>query len=243
MNDKKFEFTVKEKDEIELMFDTDCLLSDVFKRIEQIISSRSASPQQGTEGAEEVLMKTDKLNIDIVDTANGKILHIMLVDAIKAMHQFAQSQVEQAVKEKDAEIRTIERHRLEDASSANDDMLVQYERIKQLEHALKVQTEHVADLMASSLVRPELKVPSEEGFDSQKAHDVANSIVTELIRAKSLFPAKFVNQHEAYAVVLEEIDELWAEIKKNQRNYDLEAQRKEATQAAAMLVRLIVELL
>jgi hypothetical protein len=34
-----------------------------------------------------------------------------------------------------------------------------------------------------------------------------------------------------------------AKIKKNQRNYDLEAQRKEATQAAAMLCRLLVELL
>jgi NTP pyrophosphatase (non-canonical NTP hydrolase) len=68
-------------------------------------------------------------------------------------------------------------------------------------------------------------------------------VAAEVQRAKSLFPTNFHNQHEAYAVILEEIDELWDEIKKNQRNYDLEAQRKEAKQAAAMLVRLMVELL
>ena len=58
-----------------------------------------------------------------------------------------------------------------------------------------------------------------------------------------MFPTNFHNQHEAYAVILEEVDELWDEIKKNQKKYDLPAQRAEAKQAAAMLVRLMVELL
>ena len=70
-----------------------------------------------------------------------------------------------------------------------------------------------------------------------------NEISAEVRRAKTLFPTNFHNQHEAYAVILEEIDELWDEIKKNHKNYDLEAQRTEAKQAAAMLVRLMVELL
>lgn len=68
-------------------------------------------------------------------------------------------------------------------------------------------------------------------------------IKQEVISAKQVYKAPFVNQHEAYAVILEEVDELWAEIKKNQKVYDLQAQRKEAKQAAAMLVRLMVELL
>lgn len=67
-------------------------------------------------------------------------------------------------------------------------------------------------------------------------------IALEVTRAKTMYPAMFVNQHEAYAVILEEVDELWDEIKKNQKKYDLPAQKKEATQAAAMLVRFIVEL-
>ena len=68
-------------------------------------------------------------------------------------------------------------------------------------------------------------------------------IESEVLRAKKMFPVNFHNQHEAYAVILEEVDELWDEIKKNQKNYDLLAQRKEATQAAAILVRLMAELL
>ena len=72
---------------------------------------------------------------------------------------------------------------------------------------------------------------------------VLNEISTEVLRAKTIFPTNFHNQHEAYAVILEEFDELWDEIKKNHKNYDLVAQRTEATQAAAMLVRLMVELL
>jgi len=82
----------------------------------------------------------------------------------------------------------------------------------------------------------------DEAYD-KKLQLVTERIFNEVKRAKKLFPNNFVNQHEAYAVILEEVDELWDEIKKNQRNYDLDAQRKEATQAAAMLCRLLVELL
>lgn len=84
---------------------------------------------------------------------------------------------------------------------------------------------------------------SEEGKYFEKVDTVLYEIREEIERAKNMYPNDFHNQHEAYAVILEEIDELWTEIKKNQKNYDLAAQDKEATQAAAMLVRLIVELL
>ena len=77
----------------------------------------------------------------------------------------------------------------------------------------------------------------------QKMQSALEDIKNEVISAKKTFTADFVNQHEAYAVILEEMDELWTEIKKNQKVYDLEAQRKEAKQTAAMLVRLMVELL
>ena len=63
----------------------------------------------------------------------------------------------------------------------------------------------------------------------------------EVLRASKLWP-DFPSQHHGYAVILEEVDELWDEVKKNQRNYDLEAQRKEAIQAAAMLIRFAAEL-
>jgi hypothetical protein len=78
---------------------------------------------------------------------------------------------------------------------------------------------------------------------NEKLEIALDDVKQEVLRAKAIYMADFVNQHEAYAVILEEVDELWAEIKKNQKVYDLQEQRKEAKQAAAMLVRLMVELL
>lgn len=67
-------------------------------------------------------------------------------------------------------------------------------------------------------------------------------VLTEVRRAKTMFKENFVNQHEGYAVILEELDELWEEVKKNQRNYNITAQRKEAIQCAAMCIRFVAEL-
>lgn len=47
--------------------------------------------------------------------------------------------------------------------------------------------------------------------------------------------------HEAYAVLLEEVDELWAHVKTKQKNRDLGAMRKEAMQVAAMAIRFAAE--
>ena len=69
-----------------------------------------------------------------------------------------------------------------------------------------------------------------------------DEVFREVLRAKGLFPTDFHNQHEGYAVILEEMDELWDEVKKNQKNYDLKAQRKEAIQIAAMAIRFATEL-
>ena len=92
-----------------------------------------------------------------------------------------------------------------------------------------------ADAQGNSIAHP-------YNYD-EKLSQAISEISTEVHRAKTMFPTDFHNQHEAYAVILEEIDELWDEIKKNHKKYDLTAQRTEAKQAAAMLVRLMVELL
>jgi len=62
----------------------------------------------------------------------------------------------------------------------------------------------------------------------------------EIVRAKGLHPGDFKNLHEAYAVILEEMDELWTEIKTKQPSK--EKCRTEARQVAAMCIRLITEL-
>ena len=68
----------------------------------------------------------------------------------------------------------------------------------------------------------------------------AEEVLNELQRAKAIWKDDFKNYHEAYAVILEEVDELWDEIKK--KNQDKEKIRQEAIQSAAMLLRLITEL-
>lgn len=52
----------------------------------------------------------------------------------------------------------------------------------------------------------------------------------------------FSSLHEAYAIVLEEVDELWEEVKSSQKNPEhIKLARKEAIQVATMAIRLIYD--
>jgi hypothetical protein len=63
---------------------------------------------------------------------------------------------------------------------------------------------------------------------------VLGEVTDELRRAESKF-AKFNSRHEAYAVILEELDELWDEVKAN----DHAKARKEAVQVATVALRFL----
>ena len=63
----------------------------------------------------------------------------------------------------------------------------------------------------------------------------------ELRRAMALF-GPFKNGHEGWAVIREEVDELWDEVKANKRVDHVARQRKEAIQIAAMALRFVVDL-
>ena len=63
----------------------------------------------------------------------------------------------------------------------------------------------------------------------------------EATRAQKLYP-KFNSAHEGYAVLLEEVEELWDEVKKNPRKRDPAAMREEAVHVAAMALRFLVDL-
>lgn len=69
----------------------------------------------------------------------------------------------------------------------------------------------------------------------------AAEVASELRRAMALF-GPFKNGHEGWAVIREEVDELWDEVKNNKRPDHVERQRKEAIQIAAMALRFVVEL-
>lgn len=64
----------------------------------------------------------------------------------------------------------------------------------------------------------------------------------ELARAHREFPVPLNSPHEGYAVLLEEIDELWDEVKKKRRDRDPIRMREECVQIAAMAIRFAVEL-
>lgn len=68
--------------------------------------------------------------------------------------------------------------------------------------------------------------------------DAALALVrVELIRATSRF-GPFASTHEGYAVILEELDEMWDEIKANRPD----AACREAVQVAAMATRFLVDM-
>jgi len=70
--------------------------------------------------------------------------------------------------------------------------------------------------------------------------DVITDICQEFERATSKH-GKFNSAHEGYAVILEEVDELWEEVKKQYEKRNNMEMRKEAIQVATMAIRFIVD--
>jgi hypothetical protein len=71
-------------------------------------------------------------------------------------------------------------------------------------------------------------------------NEALNDVYGEIAQARQIFPP-FNSAHEGYAVLLEEVNELWEEIKIKRVNRDAKALRDEARQVAAMAVCLMVE--
>lgn len=69
--------------------------------------------------------------------------------------------------------------------------------------------------------------------------DILEEIGSE-VRSATMKHPPFNSAHEGYAVILEELDELWDEVKK--RNKNVQAMREEALQVAAMAVRFVMDL-
>ncbi len=72
-------------------------------------------------------------------------------------------------------------------------------------------------------------------------HAIIMDIFDEYMRAISKFP-DFNSAHEGYAVLLEEVDELWDEIKNDKKPNAHDRMRVEATQVGAMALRFLVML-
>lgn len=68
-------------------------------------------------------------------------------------------------------------------------------------------------------------------------------VANELNRARTLHPRGFNSCHEGYAVIWEEMDELWDEVKKKKKERSLRDMRGECIQVAAMAMRFIEDLI
>lgn len=71
---------------------------------------------------------------------------------------------------------------------------------------------------------------------------LADEILDELAQARLKHPEKFNSSHEGYAVILEEMDELWEQVR-TQNGGDKEKMKREAVQIAAMSIRFIQDLI
>jgi NTP pyrophosphatase (non-canonical NTP hydrolase) len=72
--------------------------------------------------------------------------------------------------------------------------------------------------------------------------NISNECITELANAMTLHDS-MKSSHEGYAVLLEEVDELWDVVKSNPRKLsDHNARmREEAIQVAAMAIRFVID--
>ena len=69
--------------------------------------------------------------------------------------------------------------------------------------------------------------------------EALRAVRAELARAQLMYQA-FHSAHQGYAVILEEMDELWSEVRANQR--DVGRIQKEVRQVAAMALRFLLDL-
>ena len=68
---------------------------------------------------------------------------------------------------------------------------------------------------------------------------VLDQVRAELLRAKAKHPGKLASPHEGYAILAEEVDELWDDVKADRKAGEA---HKEAIQVAAMAVRFVMEI-
>lgn len=90
----------------------------------------------------------------------------------------------------------------------------------------------------------EAGIASENKAEMEKDFQLGGAladVVTEVELATEKFPP-FNSAHEGFAVLKEEVDELWDEVKVKQGARDVDKMRKEAVQVAAMAIRFIADI-
>jgi len=76
-------------------------------------------------------------------------------------------------------------------------------------------------------------------IENTKLFYTIDDIKAEYLRAHDMF-GHAASVHEAYAILLEEVDELWDHVKMKQKERNIDEMRKEAVQVAAMAIKFIM---
>jgi len=92
------------------------------------------------------------------------------------------------------------------------------------------------ELSARPSAHPTIKIP-----DPGPIRNIAFEATAEAMGAMENWPP-FNSAHEGFAVLKEEVDELWDHVKTNQKKRDIAAMRKECIQVAAMAMRFALEI-
>lgn len=89
-----------------------------------------------------------------------------------------------------------------------------------------------------------IKEPDKSVWDKiweESVETILEEVKKEYFQARTKFES-FNTYHEGYAILLEELDELWEEIKKKDSEFDLTKIRKEAIQVSAMALAIVADL-
>jgi hypothetical protein len=76
---------------------------------------------------------------------------------------------------------------------------------------------------------------------ASQVSDILEAVRAEVTTAMAKFPP-FNSAHEGWAVLFEEVDELWDEVRAKQGERHLDDMRTEAIQVAAMAVRFALDI-
>ena len=100
--------------------------------------------------------------------------------------------------------------------------------------------DHIRDLMkcTADLRTHDAAQPAAVDSERPALSSVLAEVEAEVASAEAKWPP-MNSAHEAYAVLLEEVDELWDHVKVNQKRRVMPAMRREAVQVAAMAIRFI----
>lgn len=74
--------------------------------------------------------------------------------------------------------------------------------------------------------------------DTDQDPELLREVLRELARGEASFPP-FASAHEGYALLLEEVDQLWTEVKRRPNSRSVGGMRREAVQVAAMALRIV----